>query len=394
MRASGLRLSESDTRLLAQDLRIENPRDVAGLVDEIPEGDALEEIVAAYAVEATDYERHLWVRCTSCHHDHNHKRGLLGRLRSGGLVTIGRDCGLNKHGVEYREKIRFFEERRARQRLLRQIVRIHETSDELSKLGDRLASDPKLLWMVQTRALLEASIPKLFRFLQLCADGRLMRKFRVHDTAAESERRSALDRLIERRLFELGWGQDEEGAINLVFEELVKEGHPLTDNTRLKTVIEREVARFYGYGLLTDAPQFSQRLTTTGQLLAALCVTLANSDPNDRSDGFLRKFVSRIKHHLQELGDVVTQIQDAEEFFTPGNFASVLAHWASARRNRGKEPLFELRSATTVGRCGNPACFSLDAPLTYTANRTLDVLLKRLYPDVANEAPVVQVMAA
>src|SRR4051812_17136417 len=140
----GFSLSTADRELLETKFRIQNPLTLPNMRQDVPKDVPVEEVEFAYEVLASPRQRQLWVRCCECGRTNNHRRGLVLRFSDGTRATLGRNCGKTKHKLDHDERIKEFEARVERARLLQQAFAMLAQAPLIHEHLVRISADPTL----------------------------------------------------------------------------------------------------------------------------------------------------------------------------------------------------------------------------------------------------------
>lgn len=317
-------ISPTDRALLETRFSVHNPRLLPNLRKDIPADLNVEGVEFAYHVQASQTERHLWIRCCECERDHNHRRGLILRFADQSRATLGRDCGREKHSLDFDRLIDEFEGRMARGRLVRQAVSMLEQAPIVYNHLRRLRGEPTISSCLRVRNELARKLPEFSQRLEAATDGRVSAKVRVRDYDAERQRDARLDQKLEALARRRSRAREEPGVDRELLAELVAAGDSDASKEPIEKLETRVVHAFRGHEFFTVLPRYAyaaEILET--QLLGVFSAFRgkASAQVTDRAIQSARtKFLSAVSATIK----LIEQVEAAFSFTDTGNMEGIV----------------------------------------------------------------------
>ena len=337
----------NDDELRLKVFAVDNPEALSSLVQELPHTDN-PEIEYAYDVTPPKSVKRDRVWCAHCE-KHSHWRGYVLRTETGARYLVGKDCGLEHYGANFRLIEREFDSLRKRKHYLERLDEARAAwpaaSDELNALSASKAFGQ----MNAMRNGLRRYFPELYPKLEEAAKrgGVLIVRRRVRDIAAEeraSDAHDVVSRLLEQMTVTERKNRRKAGTLPNVPDL----------NKQIFITVEDEFGRLEGaefllahLGLRDDASAIVRRL----QLRFAKMLGEATENI---STGQLQAFFRSTKADLEELEAVHREIQAPRRFFAPTNLRRI-SEWAKRRADISSEfaadgsQLVRLDDETQVG---------------------------------------------
>lgn len=278
----------TDQELRDADLRITDPYDQPDLVDEVPPGARLVEILNTYAFEHWP-EKKVW--CVVCQ-GHRHKNGFTGLLDNGARALVGSKCGQEVFHTSWQEARNRLKDRTRRQVLLLRLDRLLPLIPVLrQRLGEWRRTCERL---EASRRRFNTAMPALYGALEGHAtrgDARLMVYEEVRNIAAEE--------------------------------------NAAEDDDKPKTKwVQREAH-------LAAGLEYFERTSPIAKIAGTLAllkeVEAASGDTDPISLAAMRKYDKRLSDALEGLRKIAAMYRGSSAFFEPRNLAGIAA-WATASR--------------------------------------------------------------
>ncbi|MGI4797819.1 MAG: hypothetical protein ACRYF2_02560 [Janthinobacterium lividum] len=323
-RRFGFSLSKDDRELLDTQFHVHNPTTLSDLRQDIPKDLTIEEVEFAYEVLASERNRHLWIRCCECRRNHNHRRGLVLRFVDGSRATLGRNCGKTRHKLDHDERIKDFESRMGRARLLRQALGMLERAPVIHEHLASIRIDPTIAACGMARSEMMTHLPHFTRRLQQAEGGRLFAQLPVRDYMAEKIRDERLDRKLDVRARQLGFDRNDHGVDRLLFEELEAERDKDASKQPIIKTERRTFHTFAGHGFFTVIPRAPDRCRLLGAQLLEAFSALRYRSSSQASSATIQAAVKKFAAVVSEAIKLTDEIEAATTFLSPGNIAGVV----------------------------------------------------------------------
>lgn len=200
--ASNFKKFISDSELLQAEFRIRNPLlTVEGLTATKPDSEIAVSIVGFYdetpfgGRTSNPEEPYIW--CCHCQKD-THWIGYVVEDSTSTRFTIGNKCGLDHYGASFGASEKHFNEKRARQGVLRAFLRLNSKIDGLEAEIENVLRCRGLIAHERKRDELQQAAPKGFKTLRRAVEqGSLTAVKKTRNFEAEEERLSRYKRAIE-----------------------------------------------------------------------------------------------------------------------------------------------------------------------------------------------------
>lgn len=185
-------LTPDDRELLERTFGIDDPSQLAGLLDRPPDTDEVPEIEYAYNVTPPGGRRKGHVPHLKCIFPHSarHWRGFVVRWSNGDCARLGPDCGADHFGFDFKDvEERFFAARSRKQHLKRFVVLRPLLPLVVAELRP-LSCHPEVVGYDDLRLQFAAEFPNLHQALGVIAqaDGLLRTTRQERDSDAEERR--------------------------------------------------------------------------------------------------------------------------------------------------------------------------------------------------------------
>lgn len=317
-------VSPTDRALLETQFYVSDPRLLPNLRKDIPTEATVEAVEFAYHVQAGRTERHRWIRCCECERDHNHRRGLILRFSDQTRATLGRDCGREKHNLDFDKLINEFEGRMARGNLVRQALSMLDQAPIVYSHLRRLRGEPTITSCLRMKDELARKLPEISRRLEAASGGRVSAKVRVRDYDAEKQRDARLDQKLEALARRTSRQRGEQGVDGELLTELVAAGDRDASKQPIEKLETRVFHTFRGHEFYEILPRYghvAEILET--QLLEAFSAFRgkATDQVTDRAIQSTRtKFLSVVAATIK----LTEQIEAAFTFADTGNMEGIV----------------------------------------------------------------------
>lgn len=317
-------ISPEDRKILSTQFYVSNPQELANLRPDIPPNLEIEAVEFAYDVQVPWDERHRWIRCCECARDHNHRRGFVLRFVDHTRATVGRDCGREKHSLDYDRRIQDFEGHMTRARLLRQtLVMLKEGPLVIDHLK-RLRADSAIMAARGLRGAIMAKLPDFGRRLEAATNGRIEGKVAVRDFDAEKSRDERLDAKLEAEARRLGRNRNEPGVDQELLSILIAAGDRDASKDPILKLRTRVVHTFVGHEFFDVLP----RLGVQAELIESKLLEAFSAIRGKASDKLSKQQIESVrKRFLAATDEAITLTSDAEaafRFLAPENIMAVV----------------------------------------------------------------------
>jgi hypothetical protein len=342
-----LTISPRDQALLSTLFYISNPARLPDLRTTIPAPDevAVDKVEGIYEIAAGQAERHKWVRCCECRHDHNHKRGFVLKFSDGTRATVGRDCAREDHSLDFDTYMKAFEGRRSRARRLRQIVMAVQVIQQTANHLRLLREDPALLAALRIRYELEARLPDLYRRLHASSDGIIKGGRPTRDLEEEKRRDERLESKLEAIARRKNVGREDPGTDQALLEELRASGDPDASKEPIMVIRPVELVRYVGAGFLTLLPDCRRTAARLEADLFHALNPLNGKGTAEISDMQLDAIRRQFTRTLDAAAKLCREIVSALRFVEQSNVAGIVraANRFSTKTGAGKLAVSEGR---------------------------------------------------
>jgi hypothetical protein len=322
----GLRISLGDQALLDTRFSVGHPAELGEMVHRIEPGTKILGVQATYHVRAGDDDRDAWVRCCACCKSHNHKRGFVVLLPDGKRATVGRDCGENKHELEYRDQLSGFDARVTRQRTLRHILDAYSRHPVLMAQIDALQQNAGVRALAELRSSFAQRFPALCTELMKAQDGRLISKVRVRDAEAERARRNRLERKLTDLAKHRKVSRDEPAIDRQLLAELVASNDPDASKDRIMTTELRALDSYRGVAFVTKLSRLHDRLADLRRRALHCLNEFEGRESETLDNDRLREGLQSFTRVVRDVLRLHQEIRDALGFLDPANITGIIRY--------------------------------------------------------------------
>lgn len=314
-----------DAELLDFQFRIADPlNSIDRLSRDKPSRASLPEIIAYYDETpfggrvANPDEPFLW--CCHCQKD-THWKGYVVEDETTNRYTIGNRCGLEHYGAQFEQVERSFNERRARQGILRAFIRLSAKIENLEDSLQTILDCPELKSLESATKEMFSFAPRAFKTLLRSVErGSLVAVKRSRDFEAESVRSDRYEKAIAR------------------YQSLPSEERRALRDSGLKPEFEDEpifVSETIDFGFVTGTSALGLDDPRKEALLSRSALKEFRRVQNKGTDQFSPKELSTVRRNLSEsidrLRNHLTGASFAEEFFSADNL-NRLENWSGCFR--------------------------------------------------------------
>jgi hypothetical protein len=156
-------IAPKDRVLLDRQFEIGDPSQLPGLLDSPPDTDEVPEIEYAYDVTPPGGRSKGHAPSLKCVFPHSarHWRGFIVRWMNGNRARMGRDCGVDHLGFDFKAEVDRFESARSRQRDLKLFIALRSLLPDVVAELRALPRDPVVLDYDRLRREFGAAFPSL-----------------------------------------------------------------------------------------------------------------------------------------------------------------------------------------------------------------------------------------
>ena len=320
----GFSLSTEDVTLLGATFRVQNPRSLPNMREDIPIGSRIAEVEFAYEILAPSTRRDMWIRCCECGRNNNHRSGVVVRLDDGSRATVGRDCGSTKHSVDFESLITAFDEGKNRSRVMRQVLEMLEQLPLIQEYLKAIKEDKTLKALLQASAAMASGASAFCVKLACSTGGRIVATTRERDFGAEGVRDGRLDRKLDALARRIGMSRQDRDTDKVLYAQLLAEGDRDASKEPLLKNVEREIHRFAGHEFFSVLPDAQRRCSDRSRELVVAFQPLRDGQSSNFTTKKLEQIRATFLGVLEDSEELIQQIEAAVMFFDHQNFSRVV----------------------------------------------------------------------